>query len=339
MARGSVVDEPALIKALQEPDDLFRRPRRVRQRAAGAEGIDRHGPRRAVPASRLVDRGDARGDGSAGGRQHPGLGRRQAAADAGCRNAVSAEEALSRCEPRSRRCYSSIMTRLVHWFAAVVCACRLLRRTAQTPAATRRLGQGACRHLGILQRRPRQDLHGHLQGTTRPGRLQGRVRRRTAPTLFPLVRDIAAWNFPTTICCISSTRRARRWSNSARSKTASSRRRRRASACCSCRTRPTPAPPPKPPEQVAGDWAIVRGTGPPLCADAGDDHGERRFCGRGEAWLRSGDRAAQFHAMADRPRRTDAGAGARQSVALRGDRQRHWRRVPESADQITLVRQ
>ncbi len=25
-------------------------------------------------------------------------------------------------------------------------------------------------------------------------------------------------------------------------------------------------PPPKPPEQVAGDWAIMRGSGAPLCA-------------------------------------------------------------------------
>ena len=56
MARGSVVDEPALIKALQEQHDLFRRPRRVRQGAAGAEGADGDGPHRAVPASRLRDR-------------------------------------------------------------------------------------------------------------------------------------------------------------------------------------------------------------------------------------------------------------------------------------------
>ena len=36
MARGSVVDEPALIAALEESHHLFRRPRRLRQGAAGA---------------------------------------------------------------------------------------------------------------------------------------------------------------------------------------------------------------------------------------------------------------------------------------------------------------
>ena len=46
----------------------------------------------AAAASRLGQRGDARGDGPARGRQHPRLGGRQAAADAGRRDALSAEE-------------------------------------------------------------------------------------------------------------------------------------------------------------------------------------------------------------------------------------------------------
>ena len=99
MARGSVVDEPALIAALKRSHDLFRRPRRLRQGAAGAEGTDGDGPHRAVPASRFLDRGDAGGDGPARGRQHPGLGGGQAAADAGAGNAVSAEK-VNRHAPR-----------------------------------------------------------------------------------------------------------------------------------------------------------------------------------------------------------------------------------------------
>ena len=54
MARGSVVDEPALVEALKK-DHLFRRSRRVRQGAARAEGTARDGPRRAAAASRLLD--------------------------------------------------------------------------------------------------------------------------------------------------------------------------------------------------------------------------------------------------------------------------------------------
>ena len=58
--------------------------------------------------------------------------------------------------------------------------------------------------------------------------------------LFPLVTRSPAGVSPTTICCGCSMPRAKRCSNSARSRTASTRRRRRASACCSCRTPPPP---------------------------------------------------------------------------------------------------
>ena len=43
----------------------------------------------------------------------------------------------------------------------------------------------------------------------------------------------------------------------------------------------------------------------------------------GEARLRPDDCAARFHAVAHRPRRAGAGAGARQSLALRGSRHHH----------------
>ena len=80
-------------------------------------------------------------------------------------------------------------------------------------------------------------------------------------------------------------------------------------------------PPPKPPEQLAGDWAIVRGGGAPLCvltlatscrAGRSGDHDQ--------AGLRSGHRALELDAVAHRSRRIDAGLGARQSMALRGGR-------------------
>ena len=49
LSRGTVVDDAALIKALREKEDLFRRPRRVRQRTGGSEGISRDGQHRPVP--------------------------------------------------------------------------------------------------------------------------------------------------------------------------------------------------------------------------------------------------------------------------------------------------
>ncbi len=89
MARGSVVDEPALIAALKNRTiysaglDVFAKEPHVPQE------LHRHGPCLPVPASRLFHRGHARGHGPIGGGQHPGLVRRQAAADAGAGDAVS----------------------------------------------------------------------------------------------------------------------------------------------------------------------------------------------------------------------------------------------------------
>ncbi len=61
----------------QGAEDFRRRPRRVRQRTGGAEGVSRTGQCRAVPASRLrLGRYPPR-DGAAGGGQPAGLGRRQ----------------------------------------------------------------------------------------------------------------------------------------------------------------------------------------------------------------------------------------------------------------------
>ena len=92
MARGSVVDEPALIKALKKRTiysaglDVFVKEPEVPKELLEMDHVV------LFPASRLVDRGDARGDGPARGRQPAGLGGRQAAADAGARDAVAAKK-------------------------------------------------------------------------------------------------------------------------------------------------------------------------------------------------------------------------------------------------------
>jgi hypothetical protein len=99
-------------------------------------------------------------------------------------------------------------------------------------------------------------------------------------------------------------------------------------------------PPPKPPEQVAGDWAVIRGSGAPLCALTlaptalrdGFALTVRPGCDAAIARLNF----AQW--------RMDRGELV--LVPARGNPWRFeeidnvsWRRLPESADPIMLVRQ
>ena len=87
VARGSVVDEAALIKALKDKTILSAGLDVFAQRAAGAAGTDRHGQRRAAAACRLGLARDAPRDGRTGGEQHHLVVRRQGRADAGRRDA------------------------------------------------------------------------------------------------------------------------------------------------------------------------------------------------------------------------------------------------------------
>ncbi len=98
--------------------------------------------------------------------------------------------------------------------------------------------------------------------------------------------------------------------------------------------------PPKPPEQVAGDWAIVRKAGPPACiltlamTKTGDGFAVTVKPGCDAAFARLN--FTQWRIDRDEL----------MLVPSRGNPWRleevdntTWRRVPESADQITLVRQ
>jgi hypothetical protein len=102
----------------------------------------------------------------------------------------------------------------------------------------------------------------------------------------------------------------------------------------------TAAPPPKPPEQVAGNWAIVRKAGAPACSltlamtAASDGFAVMVKPGCDPALARLN--FTQWRIDRDQL----------MLVPARGNPWRFeevdnttWRRVPESADQITLVRQ
>jgi len=100
------------------------------------------------------------------------------------------------------------------------------------------------------------------------------------------------------------------------------------------------APPPKPPEQVAGEWAIVRGNGKPLCrltlATAAVQDGlalsVKPGCDPAIArlnlvqWRIDGDEVMLVPSRGNPWRFEEVDA-------------KTWRRVPETADAITLVRQ
>ena len=83
VARGSVVDEQALVERAARRHDRRRRPRRVRERAERAERAARARQRRPHAARRQRDLADAPGDGRPGVRQPRGALRGQAAALAG----------------------------------------------------------------------------------------------------------------------------------------------------------------------------------------------------------------------------------------------------------------
>jgi Protease inhibitor Inh len=99
-------------------------------------------------------------------------------------------------------------------------------------------------------------------------------------------------------------------------------------------------PPPKPPEEVAGNWAIKRGSGPPLCALTLVTTALRD----GFALTVKPGCNAAIAQLNFSQWRMDRGELV--LVPVRGNPWRFeeidavtWGRLPESADQITLVRQ
>src|SRR5215831_16552335 len=210
------------------------------------------------------------------------------------------------------------MTRLVIglcviWLAGVA--------YAQTPAT---LGDSAKRVVGSWEfsnaDRDRT-CTATLKSDSAPGGLKIEFDANCA-NLFPQVRDIAAWKFPENdlLYFVEA---------------------------------PTPGvgvlflqnaaaagAPPKPPEQIAGDWAMVRKSGPPVCTlTLGMTKASDGFAVAVKPGCESGIARLNFTQW-----RIDR--DQLMLVPTRGNPWRFeeidntvWRRVPESADQTTLVRQ
>ena len=140
------------------------------------------------------------------------------------------------------------------------------RRAGASRDHARRFRQGADRHLGILQRRPRQDLHRHVQ--ERPGTKSASRSSSTpiAANQFPLVNDVAGWNFPEGDLLRLLDAQGRTLVEFSEVEDGIYEAPTPGLGVLFLQSPAAAGPPPKSPEEVAGNWAITRGTGAPACA-------------------------------------------------------------------------
>ena len=160
------------------------------------------------------------------------------------------------------------------------------------------------------------------------------------PNLFPLVREIAGWKFPENDLLYMVDSRGRIIVEFSEVEDGIFEAPTPGVGVLFLQNAAAAGAPPKPPEQLAGDWAIVRKAGAPVCsltlamtkASDGFAVAVKPGCEAAIARLNF----AQWRIDRDQI----------MLVPSRGNPWRFeevdnttWRRVPESADQITLVRQ
>jgi hypothetical protein len=158
--------------------------------------------------------------------------------------------------------------------------------------------------------------------------------------LFPLVRDVAGWKFPDNDLLYLVDARGKSVVEFSEVEDGIFEAPTPGVGVLFLQNAASAGAPPKPPEQVAGDWAIVRKAGPPACmltltmTKTGDGFAVTVKPGCDTAFARLN--FTQWRIDRDEL----------MLVPSRGNPWRleevdntTWRRVPESADQITLVRQ
>src|SRR5215468_2708201 len=218
------------------------------------------------------------------------------------------------------------MTRLVIglcviWLAGVA--------YAQTPAT---LGDSAKRVVGSWEfsnaDRDRT-CTATLKSDSAPGGLKIEFDANCA-NLFPLVRDIAAWKFPENDLLYFVDARGKTIVEFSEVEDGIFEAPTPGVGVLFLQNAAAAGAPPKPPEQIAGDWAIVRKSGPPVCT-----------------LTLAMTKASDGFSVAVKPG-CESGIDRDQLMLMpaRGNPWRFeeidnslWRRVPESADQTTLVRQ
>src|SRR5262249_46969303 len=178
-----------------------------------------------------------------------------------------------------------------------------------------------------------------LKSDSAPGGLKIEFDANCA-NLFPLVRDIAAWKFPENDLLYFVDARGKTIVEFSEVEAGIFEGPTPGVGVLSLQIAAAVGAPPKPPEQIAGDWAIVRKSGPPVCTltlamtktSDGFAVAVKPGCDSGIARLNF----TQWRIVRDQL----------MLVRRRGNPWRFeeidnslWRRVPETADQTTLVRQ
>jgi len=228
------------------------------------------------------------------------------------------------------------MTRLVLGFAV---ACIAGTALAQAPAP---LGESAQRMIGSWEF-SNADRDRTCTATFKGDRAAGGLKVEfdaNCANLFPLVRDIAAWKFPDNDLLYLLDAKGKSVVEFSEVEDGIFEAPTPGVGVLFLQNAAAAGAPPKPPEQVTGDWAIVRKGGPPVCiltlamtkASDGFAISVKPGCDSAIARLNF----TQWRIDSDQL----------MLVPSRGNPWRFeevdnttWRRVPESADQTTLVRQ
>ena len=151
--------------------------------------------------------------------------------------------------------------------AAQAPAPRCATPAAPEPAAAADAAKDDGRQLGVLQRRPREDLHRHVPADPSHGRQEGRVRSAPAPASFRSFARSPAGAWPTTISFVCSMPRASRVLEFSEVESGIFEAPRPGEGILFIQNavgaRPGAA---RPPSRSTGEWTIARRTGRPICA-------------------------------------------------------------------------
>jgi hypothetical protein len=230
---------------------------------------------------------------------------------------------------------------MIRFIAGFAAACITGAALAQAPAPTP-LGESAQRMIGSWEF-SNADRDRTCTATFKGDRAPGGLKIEfdaNCVNLFPLVRDIAAWKFPDNDLLYLLDAKGKSVVEFSEVEDGIFEAPTPGVGVLFLQNAAAAGAPPKPPEQVTGDWAIVRKAGPPVClltlamtkASDGFAIAVKPGCDPAIARLNF----TQWRIDSDQL----------MLVPSRGNPWRFeevdnttWRRVPESADQTTLVRQ
>ena len=122
------------------------------------------------------------------------------------------------------------------------------------------------RHLGILQRRPREDLHHHVPATIRPRSARGSNSIRPAPASFRSFGEIAGWSQAENDFLRLLDAKGQSVLEFSEVESGIFEAPRPGEGILFIQNASALGPAPRTAEQMTGDWTIVRRAGKPICA-------------------------------------------------------------------------